>query len=456
MLRALIFALKTALLVALAVWIADRPGSVRIEWMDYVFTVQMGLFLILALAALTLSIFVYRVFQAFVEFPRSMRRYLELRRTEKGYKALTCGLAAVAAGDEAGARLQAHRAGKFLPAGMGLSLLLQAQAARLQGREEDAEKIFAALAENPTAGFLGLRGLLQSSLDKKDYAQASLHARRALQRHPRQPWILKLAYDLEIRLRRWEEAKRVLARAEKSGAISAYQAASDRIAIIMAQAEEAARTGLDADELRHLRLAHRFHPYFPPASLALARRYAREKKLRLAARTIERTWRKNPHPDLASFWNELMPPRLTAKALGRMIWHERLTRINPHSAESWIALARVALEEGLWGEARKHLEKAETIAPSAALYRLWMELERRAPGNPRFIEVLRDKIEQRRLERRWVCRDTGAVYAAWSPIAEPHGAFNTIEWDFPHGSAAAITASPVGDALIDAPRYAAS
>ena len=109
MIKALWFAIKVAAAIALVVWIAERPGTVRIEWVEYTVTVHVGLFLLAAIAFVLLTLFIYQTIKAFVDFPKSYARYSEIRAKEKGYEALTRGLTAVAAGDTKAAVAQAKR-----------------------------------------------------------------------------------------------------------------------------------------------------------------------------------------------------------------------------------------------------------------------------------------------------------------------------------------------------------
>lgn len=434
MLRALIFLVKVGALVAAAVWIADRPGVVRIEWAAYTLTLQAGFFLLVAVAALLLAIFVYRVIQTFAEFPASLRRYMQLRRQEAGYKALAAGLAAVAAGDKKAALHQSNLTAKLLDKDKGLSLLLHAQAERLQGREDKAREIFLALTADKDAGFLGVRGLLQAALDRGEHQKALELGRQALKMHPRQPWILKLVYDLEIRLRDWASAKDTLARAEKAGALPAARALKDRLAVLIAQAQGDLAAGFPDKARGLLEQACRLGPDFVPAVLALARLHEAGGRWRKAVAVIEKAWRVRAHPDLEKFWEDLFAAQKnqTSRApMARLAWFERLVALNPQSAESHLAAGAAAAGEGLWGEAREHFRKAEVLEPSARLYRLWIALERRTGANPRTIEVLHEKEERHGPERRWVCRDTGRVYEEWQPVALPHGSFNTMEWVFP-------------------------
>ncbi len=213
MIRALWFAVKVGALIALAVWVADRPGQVHIEWMEYTVNMQMGLFLLVMMAAILIAIFIYQFIRALVTFPSSWARYNEIKAREKGWRALTQGLTAVAAGDKAAAGKFSKKASKYLGEDDGLPLLLEAQAARLDGRDHDAAKSFVKLLEHKEAGFLGVRGLLQSAMDAEDYETAHRLCERALKSYPKQKWILNLAFELAIKLRHWDEALKVLKKA---------------------------------------------------------------------------------------------------------------------------------------------------------------------------------------------------------------------------------------------------
>src|SRR5262245_23719039 len=107
MLKALWFMIKVGVLTAAAIWIAERPGTVKIEWLEYTVTVHVGLGLLVVVGTMLLAIFVYNIIRTFVDFPKAYRRYSEIKSREKGYRALTLGLTAVAAGDAKAAVYQA-------------------------------------------------------------------------------------------------------------------------------------------------------------------------------------------------------------------------------------------------------------------------------------------------------------------------------------------------------------
>lgn len=457
MIRAIWFAVKIAVLTGVAVWVIERPGLVHIEWQDYNITVALGFFLLAVFAVVAAAVFLYQVFRTFADFPRSFARYREIRRREKGYRALTLGLTAVAAGDAKAASKQAARAGKFMPGDTGLPLLLKAQAARLDGREDDAAKAFFALVENKDASFLGIRGLLQSALDSADHETALSLADKALSLHPRQKWILKIAYDLRTRLQRWPEAYQVLSNAEASGALSPEKARSDRAAILLAQALRDEDEGFEAEALSNARGAVFVDRSFAPAALLLAGLYNRAGKRAKAIRVVEKAWKAAPHPALATLWDSLIDPGKAENPAARLRWAERLLKLHPDSADGLMFAGRVAMESSIWGVARDYLEKAEAVEPSAALYLLRATLEERSGGGEDAVRLWLERAAAAPPAKVWVCRETGRIYDAWQPVAQPHGSFNTIVWDYPAArpeDMAALSAhgADMAETLAEAPR----
>lgn len=453
MFKALWFMIKVGLLVALVVWIADRPGFVRLEWLEYTFTIHVGLFLLAALAIILSAIFLYNVIKTFADFPASYRRYREVRSQEKGYEALTTGLTAVAAGDTKVAVKQAKLAEKYMPGDTGLPLLLKAQAARLSGQEELAMESFAALLEDKNAAFLGVRGLLQAALDNQDYNKALELTQHALTLHPKQPWIVRTGYDLHVRLQQWDAALDMLARAEKAKALSADQAAHDRVAILVAQSDAHLANDDQKTAIKALEKAVAIEPGFSPAATRLARLYNASGRRRKAVALIKKAWTAAPHPDLANVWGILIAPRKAGEALARMRWYEKLLEYNDSSAEGLLAVGHIALQEKLWGEARGYFTRALEIAPTAKTYHYLAALEERSGQGQAAAAKWMNMAIDAPPENVWVCRETGRVYEQWLVIAPPHGAFNTIEWGAPQ-SVSTISALEVqaDDQVLDAPK----
>lgn len=436
MIKALWFAVKVGLLIALAVWIVDRNGTMQFGWVDgdghkIDVTMELGFFLLCILGLVLLSIFIYQIIKTFVDFPKSYQRYSEVRAKEKGYEALTRGLTAVAAGDAKAAAREAERAGGLLPDDGGLPLLLEAQAARLAGREEDATKSFVALLEHKDAGFLGVRGLLQSALDNGDDEGALALAERALDLHPKQPWILKITYDLLIRMRLWYRAEKILSRLEKQKAVDADKALSDRIALLMAQAEDDVGEGYVADSILLIKKVLKMSPGFAPAAILMANIQREQNHHKKAQKTILKAWKNETSGALVDYWLEIIPSEDAEDKLSRLRWLQKLLNAHPNSPTGQRVAGELAMEAGLWGEAREYFKQAEEEGISSRLYKDLAALEEKSGGDKEAAKVWLEKAAEAPAVKGWICQQTGRRYARWSPIATPHGSFNTIEWTRP-------------------------
>ena len=462
MLKTFLFLVKVALIVGALIWLSEQEGNVKIEWMDYTVNVHVGLFLAGLLTTILVSIFVYRVMRTVVDFPASYRYFSQNRARDMGYKALTLGLTAVAAGDTKAALKQAEKARSLLPEDKGLPLLLEAQAARLDGREEDAQHSFAGLLENKDTSFLGVRGLLQAAMDAGDHEGALELARQALSLHPKQPWILRTVYDLEVSQRLWNDAEATVKCAVKAGAITKERGLSDRVAMALAVALQAEQEGLNEVALAEYRRAQRLDASAAHAVLLAADYHIGQGQKKRAKALIEKSWKKNPHAAMLDIWERLMPEKAASDALEKLKWYETLVKMNGSIARAHVMAGKAAMDAALWGEARSYFEAAEAIRPSKELYQALAELEDKAIGNEEAAREWLAKAAEVPAERIWICRETGRVYSSWRPIAEPHGSFNTIEWDYPIGEEAdgdtvLLTASSpkdMDDTLIEAPKVA--
>lgn len=437
---------KLGIVVAAAVWIAHRPGTIDIHWQDYNIHADVSIALLAIFLLIVLLLGLHRVFLMLGGVPRMWRYYREQAMRRKGYRALTLGLTAAAAGDEKMASYHAHRARLFLPDDQGLPILLEAQAARLKGDGRAASRAFESLMENKDTAFLGLRGLLQSALEDSNMTGADALTGRALKLYPKHPFVLRMVYDITLRRRHWEEAQRFLSRIEKLGAMDAVKIKSDRVALLLQMAYEAGTGENDKDALALLRRAYALDPAFAPAAQRLARYYIDHQKSRAAITVLEKTWKENPHPDLVPLWKEVMPRSQVSSAADIVRWMEKLAAFNPGAAEGHIAIAAAAIEAQMWGVARQHLEEAAENSPTTELYHLRARIAQAQHRIEESALMLRYASEAA-ADKTWVCRDSGHVYDSWSPVAEPHGSFNTIIWDHPRPLRAAA-ATLAGDDLL--------
>jgi len=273
---------------------------------------------------------------------------------------------------------------------------------------------------------------MQTEIEAKNYHSALNLAYSSNRMHPKQPWILKTIYDLEIQNSHWEHALATLKKIEKLKVLDHEKIAKDRKAILVMLADQALGKKDTTQATGYLKQAHKIDVGFVPASLRLINIALEAGQKRKARILIEKTWAHSPHPDLVKLWDILAPENSQSKPTARFDWYEKLITLNPDDSQSYLALAQIALDDGLWGEARRFLEKAEARAQHSGIYLAWAELERLSTQNEDAIHAWMKKAQDAKQPKRWVCQTTNHVYDAWYAIAHPYGLFNTIEWSYPN------------------------
>ena len=431
MFRALWFFFQLAIVVCAAIWISAQKGTVDVVWNDYTISLHLGIFLLFLTLFTLVAVAFFRIAGMIVGAPASMSRRRRERNRKKGFQALTRGFVAIAAGDGKKATTYAKDVRYLLPDETGLPLLLEAQAARLRGEEGAAQESFEKLLGDKDAAFFGIRGLLKSSLDQGDSVKALAYAKTALDKNPKQPWILKSVYDLELQNHHWHAAMNTLERVRKFKAIDEAQARKDEIALLMILADEDRIASNENAWLKKIERAAKIDPGFTPAAQKLAAHYLTKSKNGKVASVIERAWKINPHPDLVVLWDRISPENKSSDPLRRLRWFEKLVAIKPDSADGQLAAAKAAMDAGLAGEAKAYLTMAESLRPTSQVYRLRADLEQITTRNATLIREWMDKAAEAAPDAVWYCTLTRHIYDRWSPVAEPHGSFNTIEWGNP-------------------------
>jgi HemY protein len=379
------------------------------------------------------------------------------RRQAKGFRALTRGLVAVAAGDPAEAKRLARTAHGLLDKSP-LTLLLAAQAAQLEGDETAAQRYFEALSKSPEAALLGLRGLATAALKRGDEEAALKYSEQALQAYPHAEWAAETAHRLQVKSGRpAEESLKALIRA---GTMSAKQGQHRRAVLLAERARQAllpetVNADLDA-ALRSAREALKLDAAFVPARLILANLLVRMGKKREAAKLIEQDWDSNPHPLLARAYAETEPGERPADRLKRL---DRLARQNPNHVETHRALGMTALAAGLWSDARKHLEKLVAAERNSgglshATARAMALLEEGEHGStPEGRVAARrwlDQAAEAAPDPAWICAtcghpgEAGPASGHWQAVCPSCAAIDSYRWQRPALPAADLLVAPAG------------
>lgn len=456
MLRALYTFLIVAALSALAIWLADNPGDLVLHWRGYEvrtsFVVGLGLMVVVAF----LVLFAYRVALGALRTPAGFSSFLDQRRRRRGFLALTRGMVAVAAGDANEARRFAGQARRFLDE-TPLTLLLAAQAAQLEGKEDAARGYFEAMLAAPETEFLGLRGLFVQARRADDRTRALEIARRAFALRPKTPWAAQAVFEIETSEEDWAAALATLDRMLAAKLVTRDVARHRRAVLLTAQAQTAAEAArLQIGEAKKgprekaLSLAldaASLEPDFVPAVALAAKLCGETGRVRRGAKLVEDIWARHPHPDLADAYMNLIEGESAYDRFKRV---RLLAGHNRDHVESRVALARAAVAARDWLAARGALEPFVGAQAAAS----------NADGRPsqRICELMA-AIEEgehgdRGSAREWLARAlhapedeawTGEGYRShrWSPINPVTGEFDALQWRAPGLRLPSVVVPPV-------------
>jgi HemY protein len=406
---ALTFLIVAAVAVAIAWAVSLLPGSVSVLLGDLAIETSTPVAVLLAAILFVLLYILFRLLGALFRGPRRLRRWRTGRARARGDAAVTRALVALAAGDAPAARREAERARANL-GDQPMTLLLAANAGRLAGREGEAAAAYHALAGQPNAAFLGLRGLLRQAVERGDLDAAADLARRAEDAEPGAVWLKNERLQIALRTGAWADALR-LAPPNQPEPRAALGAAAAEATADPAAARRLAKAAWEAD------------PKLAPAALAYARRLREAGKERAAQDVLRRAWAEAPHPDLAAFaLDPVTDPLARAKAA------QGFVQGAPELPDSHLLLARLSLDAGLLGEARRHLDAAAAGGMRQrrlSVLRADLAEAEEDPGATR--EALRDAAVAE-ADPEWRCTSCGTAQPAWSPVCPACGTAGSLTW----------------------------
>jgi len=435
--RALPALILIGLCAAAAGFLASEPGRVALTWQGWRVDTSVAVLVVGVVLLGILAAALFHLLRRLLGSPGAFMRARREKRRREGYRALTQGMVAVAAGDAEEAHRHARKADALL-ADPPLTLLLSAQAAQLKGDEQAARKYFTAMLDHAETEFLGLRGLIMQALRGGDERAALRLVERAKELRPRTPWVLQSLFELQARAGKWLEAETTLAEAVKRKALSHVTSRHHRAVLLHEQSRQVEAQGDQQKALQLAAKAHGLEPGFAPATARYAELLRVGGWTKRAAKAIEAGWHAAPHPDLAEAWHRLSAEETP---LARVKHADRLAAANPEHPESRLMQARASLAARLWGEARRHLEalgaKPGEEAASPRVCRHMAELEEtQHQDSGAAHRWLKRAAMTSTADPAWICAACGAESAGWRATCPACHAFATLHWQKPAPGAA--------------------
>ncbi len=425
--RALFFIVKLAILVAIAFWLAERPGELAVTWLGYRIETSVGVLLLGLYVIVLIAVAFYFLWRGLLRTPQQALGSILAGRRRRGYRALTHGMVAVAAGDADEARRWARKAEVLLDE-PPLTLLLQAQAAQLGGDEDAARRYFTLMLDRGETRFMGLRGLLMQALRDSDDAAALGYLEQARRERPDAPWVVSGLLELQLKRGDLEGAQESLTRARRVKALLPEETKRKRAVLLVEQARQAQADRKTEVALSHVREAHKLAPALSAATILEAELLLAAGKNRAAGKRIEKAWAEQPHPQLAELYRKTLGD---ADPLARLNAIVRLTETRPDDRESLLARARAALDAQLWGETRRYLAAAAEQGNGETICRLMARLEEAERGDLAAARTWLDRAASAPPESAWICSSCGALASDWTASCGACGAFDSINWQRP-------------------------
>lgn len=442
MLRLVVYLVGIAVLATGLSWLADRPGLIVFNWEGYEGEISVFHAVVALTFLMGVAILLWSLGRAIWTSPATVGNYFYRRRQKRGLEALSSGIIAIGAGDGANAMRHAVQARKTLP-NEPLTHLLRAQAAQLAGDKTTTRRIFEAMLSQPDTEQLGLRGLFLEAQREGELEAAKQFAERALKLNPKLGWSADALFDLQCKASDWPGALQTLALAKKHGHIDKSTADRRRAVLLTAQAQKAE----DSEPDRGLALAleaHNLAPGLVPAAAIAGRLLASRGNTAKAAKVLQKTWLKSPHPDLAQAYSYA---RIGDSPKDRLDRVRQLAGMQQNCIESPIAVARVAIEAKAFDVARGALEPLLDDRLTQRVATLMARIEAEEKGDAgRVREWLARAVTAQR-DPAWTA--DGVVAEQWAPVSPVTGQLDAFQWRVPVEALESVDSGLLADKLAE-------
>ncbi|MEM6383249.1 MAG: heme biosynthesis HemY N-terminal domain-containing protein [Pseudomonadota bacterium] len=424
MLRVLVFFAAVLGLAFGFAWLADRPGTVAIDWMGYQIELSAMVAMIGLVALIVAIMIVAWVLKMIVRSPQMVGGYFSSRKRDKGYEALSSGLVAAGSGDAKAAQRYAKQARKMLPAAP-LTQVLAASSADLMDDGDAKRLAYRKMLDDPKCQLLGLRGLYLDAVADEDEEAARHYADQAAALAPALKWAGEAQFEDQVQRGDWPAARAVLDRNLEARIVSKTE--RNRLRAVLLTAEAIDREAGEPDAAKAMALeAHKLAPDLVPAAAVAGRLLIRTSKMTQASKVLETAWKNSPHPELAEVYLYVRPGDAVADRLKRA---RRLRQLCSHTTEGDLALARALMEAGRLEEARETLSDHVGDDATQRVCLLMAEIEEKDTGDTVAARSWMARALRAKRDPAWVA--DGYVSSTWEPVSPLSGRVDAFVWKVP-------------------------
>ena len=451
MIRLIGYFIAFVVFVTSVVWLNNNPGFVEFDWFGYHIKSSMGLFIAAIVILIVLCVFTWRLVRGIMGAPDAFGLFFSSRRRKKGYEALSKGIIAVGSGDVKTAQKFSRLAADKLD-DEPLTLLLKAQTAQLEGDKQQTHKAFEKMIEQDATKMLGLRGLFMEAQRNDDSGAAKMIALDAVAYDGQSKWALNGLFDMQTAEGDWGGALNSLLMIGRLQSTNAADTKRKRAVLLTAEAMNLQAS--NAERALELVLEARTHaPELVPATVLAAKLLLAKGSIRKAHKLLEKCWRLAPHPELGALFaaqKDAEKPNIWLKrvqtfALKAGVGHADMTERG--AVEAAVMVARVAIEQSDWAEARKALENIVADDPTARICTLMAKIEQGELGNKGLVTEWLARAQRAPSDAVWLA--DGHIAVTWAPISAVTGELDAYEWKVPDYNLAQVEADMAANILLE-------
>lgn len=357
----------------------------------------------------------------------ALSRWHGRSRERKGYRALTEGLTALAAGESRQAMAKAAQAERYLQK-PELTNLLVAQAAEIGGDRDKATATYKTMIQDEKTRFVGIRGILKQKLLAGDTDTAMKLAEEAFRLRPRNEEIQDTLLKLQADAHDWAGARKTLNAKLKHGALPRDVYYRREAVLALSEAQDVLDPDASIEDREQAIEANRKSPDLIPAAAMAARSLIKKGKGRAAARILRKAWEAQPHPDLAAAFAEIEPNETPTARVTRF---DTLFSANPDSIDTKLIKAELLVAAEDFPAARRVISDLVTDDADARVMTLMAAIERGEGSDDTVVRGWLAKAVTAKRGPQWVCSNCQKVHPKWVPICDNCDGFDTLAWTTP-------------------------
>ena len=406
-------------------WIADRPGSLTVEWLGYDIRTSVFIGTIVLLITFAALALLGWLGIPILSAPKRLTRTMDQRRRRTGQEAVRRGIFAAGAGDKLGA-LKATAIAKKATPEEPLTLLLEAQSAQLNEDSIASRQAFERMLDKPEMAELGLRGLYIEAKKAGQTEAAKQFAERALTANPALSWSSSALFEMHTRDGDWRSALKTLQIAKQNRHLGKAEA-DKRRALLLTQLAIELEDSQQAKALAYATEAFELSPSLVPAAAVAGRILTAQGQTSKATKILTQAWRNTQHPEIALIFAHARRGDAPRDRLSRV---KSLVATGTMGVEGAVAIAVAAIEAKDWKVARSALEPYLANTPPARVCRLMARIEAGQNSDAGRAREWLARAARGAPDPIWMAPD-GSISAEWQPMSPATGALGVLEWKTP-------------------------